>query len=285
MSVRQAENPGDNLSVREALRYEVHLPLFQGPLDLLLHLIEQQQLDITKVALALVTDQYLQYLTALDNIDAETLTDFLVVAARLLLIKSQALLPRSPVTTDNEEAEEDVGDQLARQLQVYRQFKLIAQLLSQREAEQLRSFVRVSTSATVEPRLRAGEISVLDLLDAARAALAVRPPDPAVDEVVSPIVVTIGQRIAHIRDCLARYPQVLFSLLVQDCASRTEIIVTFMAVLELIKQNWLDVRQDAPFGDFVVVGRPEQAAAAAVVPPAPHASGASGGAHPISGVA
>jgi len=70
------------------------------------------------------------------------------------------------------------------------------------------------------------------------------------------MVVTIGQRMAHIRDVLARLPRVLFSRLIADCASRTEVIVTFMAVLELIKQNRVDVRQDAPFGDFLVIERP-----------------------------
>lgn len=255
MSVRPLDDAGAGPLHAETSGYEVRLPLFQGPLDLLLHLIEQQQLDITTVALAQVTDQYLRYLTELESIDADTLTDFLVVAAKLLFIKSQALLPRPPVSALLGEPEEDVGDQLARQLRVYRQFKQVAQLLSQREAQHLRGYVRVSASTAIEPRLAAGEITVLDLLAAARAALAIRPPDPVVDEVVSPIVVTIGQRIAHIRDFLSRVPRVLFSRLVQDCASRTEIIVTFMAVLELIKQNRVDVRQDVQFGDFVVFER------------------------------
>lgn len=240
--------------------YEVQLPVFQGPLDLLLHLIEQQQLDITVVSLAQVTDQYLRYLTALESVDPDTLTDFLVVAAKLLLIKSQALLPRPPASAQADDAEEDVGDQLARQLQVYRQFKHVAQYLSQREAEHLRSYVRVSATPNIEPRLAAGQITLLDLLAAARVALAIRPPDPPVDAVVSPMVVTIGQRMAHIRDTLARLPRVLFSRLIADCTSRTEVIVTFMAVLELIKQNRVDVHQDVPFGDFVVIERPAVAA-------------------------
>jgi segregation and condensation protein A len=255
-----SERPPDSTDVTppqsDVSGYEVRLPLFQGPLDLLLHLIEQQQLDITAVALAQVTDQYLRYLTALESIDADTLTDFLVIAAKLLLIKSQALLPRPPASALVAEPEEDIGDQLARQLRVYRQFKQVAQLLAQREADHLRSYLRLSASAALEPRLAPGEVSVLDLLAAARAALAIRPPDPAVDEVVSPMVVTIGQRIAHIRDYLSRVPRVLFSRLVEDCTSRTEIIVTFMAILELIKQNRVDVRQDVQFGDFVVFERP-----------------------------
>src|SRR3990170_2755668 len=102
--------------------YEVRLPVFEGPLDLLLHLIEREELDITKVALAQVTDQYLAYLAMLKEVEVQVLTDFLVVAAKLLLIKSQALLPKPPPSVLDEE-EEDIGDELARQLRVYKQFK------------------------------------------------------------------------------------------------------------------------------------------------------------------
>ena len=98
--------------------YQVRLSLFEGPLDLLLHLIEREELDITKISLAQVTDQYLAYISQLEELHPETLADFLVVAARLLLIKSQILLPRpeaQPLAVD----EEDPGEALARQLREY----------------------------------------------------------------------------------------------------------------------------------------------------------------------
>ena len=254
MSAWQTDATGNGALPHVVPAYEVHLPLFQGPLDLLLHLIEQEQLDITSVALAQVTDQYLQHLSALKEVDAETLTDFLVVAAKLLLIKSQALLPRPPGALAEEEDDEDVGTQLARQLTIYKQFKLAAQMLSARQSDHLTSFVRVALTVPIEPRLIAGEVTVLDLVNAARVALAIRPPDPAVDEVVSPMTVTIGQQIARIQHRLERCPRVMFSQLMQDCASRLEIILTFMALLELIKQNLVDVRQDTLFGDIAITG-------------------------------
>ena len=229
--------------------YRVELPLFQGPLDLLLHLIEQEQLDITKVALALVTDQYLAYLATLQQISAEVLTDFLVVAARLVLIKSQALLPRPPSGPDREE---DPGDQLARQLVVYRQFKRVAQLLSQRETAGMRMFVRAVAPPQVEPRLVAGEGRVSALRAAMLRVLAVRPPEPAVDQVVSPIVLTVGRQIGYVRERLSGAGQLSFTQLLGEAAHRVEIIVTLMAVLELIKQNVADVRQDGLFGDIII---------------------------------
>lgn len=235
--------------------YQVHLPLFEGPLDLLLHLIEREQLDITKVALAQVTDQYLQYLAVLKEIEAETLTDFLVVAARLLLIKSNALLPKPPPTLLEDE-EEDLGDQLARQLSIYKQFKEVARTLGQRELDDLRGFVRLAPPPQIEPRLSLDDVTVYDLLDAVRRALAVRPADPGVDEVVSPIVVTIGEQMALIRDRVSARGRLSFTQLLRRSATRLEVIVTFIALLELIKQYIVDVQQDAPFGDISIVSRP-----------------------------
>lgn len=234
--------------------YQVTLPLFQGPLDLLLHLIEREQLDITKVALAQVTDQYLQYLASLKEVDANLLSDFLVIAAKLVFIKSQALLPKPPVDVSREE-EEDVGDQLVRQLQVYRQFKQAVQMLRAREVLHLRSYVRVAVPRVLEPRLTPGEITLEELVVAARHALAIHSSNPVVDQVVSPIVVTIGERIALIRQLLERLSQVTFSALVHLCTRRLEIVVTFMALLELIKQNVVDVWQEAPFGEIVIYRR------------------------------
>lgn len=235
--------------------YQVQLPVFEGPLDLLLHLIEREELDITKIALAQVTDQYLAYLAILKKIDVELLTDFLVVAAKLLLIKSQALLPKPPPSLADEE--EDIGDQLAHQLRVYKQFKTVAQTLRQREAEGLRNFIRLALPPRLEPRLSLGEVTLDDLIAAMHQALAILPADPAVSEVVSPRTVTIGQQMALIRDELTRHQQISFWHLLHRATSRTEIIVTFLAMLELIKQYAIEVRQETLFGDiFISVGTP-----------------------------
>jgi segregation and condensation protein A len=242
----------------EAQSYQVQLPVFEGPLDLLLHLIEREELDITKVALAQVTDQYLAYLGILKEIEAEVLTDFLVVAAKLLLIKSQALLPKTPPGIQEEE-EEDIGAELARQLRVYKQFKMVAKLLSQREADGLRNFVRVALPPKLEPRLSLDDVTLDDLVLAVRQALEVRPPDPDVSEVVPPMAVTIGQQMTLIQSELSRHKQVNFLHLLSRAASRVEIIVTFLAVLELIKRYAIEVRQEASFGDIVILRKQSMA--------------------------
>ncbi len=133
----------------QAPAYTVQLPVFEGPLDLLLHLIERAELDITRVALAQVTDQFLGYLRAMQDRRMDLAASFVVVAARLLQIKSEALLPRPP---EREAGEEDPGDALARQLRLYKQFKDVAMLLHQREEAGLRTFLRLAPPPKVPPR-------------------------------------------------------------------------------------------------------------------------------------
>lgn len=231
--------------------YQVQISMYEGPMDLLLHLIEREELDITRVALAQVTDQYLAYLAILKQVEADFLTDFLVVAAKLLFIKSRALLPKPPPSLEEEE-EEDIGDQLARQLRIYKQFKTVAEMLRQRETDGLKNFIRVASPPKLEPKLTLGDVTLDDLVAAVRQALEVRPPDPAVSKVVSPMTVTIGEQMALIRAQLTQHSQIRFQSLLGRAVSRVEIIVTFLAVLELIKQNVVVVQQDGLFGDIVV---------------------------------
>jgi segregation and condensation protein A len=236
---------------QNAQGYQVQLPTFEGPMDLLLHLIEREELDITKVALAQVTDQYLAYLAILKEIEAEFLTDFLVVAARLLFIKSRALLPKPPPSLADEE-EEDVGDQLAYQLRVYKQFKMVAGSLRERETDGLRNYIRVALPPKLEPKLNLGDVTLEELIAAVHHALEVRPPEPPVSEVVSPMTVTIGQQMTLIREELHHRRQISFRGLLRRATSRVEIIVTFLAVLELIKQYVVEVQQDNLFGDIII---------------------------------
>lgn len=232
--------------------YQVELPDFEGPLDLLLSLIEQEELDITKISLARVTDQYLVYLEVLREVNPDELTDFLVVAAKLIFIKSEMLLPRPPPSIIEEE-EEDIGDELARQLMIYKQFKEIANHLKEVEETGERNFVRMVTSAPkIEPKLIPGSVTMDDLLQAAREAFAIKPPDPDVDEVVSREVVTIGQQMAHIRQEIVTKQRVSFQRLLTHSRNRVEIIVTLLAVLELIKRRVVRVEQLDLFGDIVI---------------------------------
>lgn len=243
--------PTDSTVEEKSASYEVELPVFQGPLDLLLSLIEHEELDITKVALAQVTNQYLAYLDVITETDPDELTDFLVIAAKLILIKSQTLLPRPPPSVVEDE-EEDVGDELARQLRIYKRFKEIAAQLREVEMAGRRNFVRLAPLPKIEPKLIPGEVSLAELLAAAHHALAIKPLEPDVDEVVSPEIFTIGQQMAHIWREITINASVSFQKLLSQNRSRIEVIVTLLAVLELIKRLVIKVKQLDAYGDIII---------------------------------
>ncbi len=245
----------------ETQPYQVKLTVFQGPLELLLHLIQREELDITKVSLAQVTDQYLEYIGLLEELTAEILADFLVVAAKLLLIKSQFLLPRPPTAPGEEEGEEDIGDELARQLIEYKRFKDAALELKQREEMGLRAYVRVAPPPKLEklPGWAQGrpldleDVSLADLVEAVRRAMDVRPALPSVSGVVTPFTITVAEKMAIIEERLKSHHQVSFNHLLDQATSRLEIIVTLLAVLELIKLRRIGVRQEHLFGEVVIL--------------------------------
>ena len=153
--------------------YQVSLDVYEGPLDLLLRLIEQEQLDITKISLVLVTDQYLAHIARLQEITAANLADFIVLAARLLVIKSRALLPKPEPPA--EEEEEDPGEELARQLLEYKKYKQVAAHLRSLEETGLRAYPRIAAPPEVETRLKPGEVTLAELAAAFRRALEAHP--------------------------------------------------------------------------------------------------------------
>lgn len=234
--------------------YQVSLPVFEGPLALLLHLIERQELDITEVSLAQVTNQYLEHLGQVSERDPDNLADFLVVAAKLLLIKSRVLLPQPPAPPS---AEEDVGDDLVRQLIEYKRFKEAAGWLKGLESQGLQSFVRLAAPPRLDPVIDLGDVSLDDLLAAVREVLAVKPPAPSVDEAVAPITLTIADQMDLIERRTARGRRVSFRGLLEGARSRIEVIVTLLALLEMVKQLRVRMAQDRLFGDIVIVARGE----------------------------
>jgi segregation and condensation protein A len=241
--------------------YQVKLPIFEGPLDLLLYLIEREELDITAVSLAAVTEQYLAYLSLLENLIVDQLADFLVIAAKLILIKSQALLPRPPAL----EPEEDVGDDLVQQLLAYKQFKQVAKGLAQREAEGLRSFIRLAPPPKLESsHVDLTGVTIEDLMKAVRRALEMAEPAPPVGDVVKRFKITIRDQFALIEQTLLVRPYIRFIELLRH-KTRDEIAVTFLAVLELLKRRRIEVMQEQLFGEIIIQRTSETSAAPIVL--------------------
>jgi len=228
----------------------IQLPVYEGPLDLLLELIERAELDITKVALAQVTDQYLAYLKKAARYGLEDLTAFLVIATRLLQIKSEALLPRPP---EREPDEEDPGDALARQLIAYKKYKQIAVLLSEREAGGMRTYTRSAPAPSMEPHLDLEGLSANSLVEALAELLNSRRQDAHLDEVVVAPTVKIRDRIAQIIKALRTRGKTTFRSVLSGSKTRLEIVVSFLAMLELIKLRRVSAVQTQIFGEIDLV--------------------------------
>ena len=230
--------------------YTIQLPVYEGPLDLLLNLIEHAELDITKVSLAEVTDQYLVYIRQIQDRQLEDLASFLVMAARLIQIKSEVLLPRPPL---REPGEEDPGDALARLLVAYKKYKQVAILLSEREETGLRSYIRLAPPPVIDPKIDMQEFQLDDLHQAMLEVLKNVHKTPTLEENVSAPRVRVRDKIMSIIHSLKDASQLSFRKLIKTARSRLEIVVSLLAVLELMKQDQVEVRQEEMFGDIELV--------------------------------
>jgi len=233
--------------------YQFRLAEFEGPLDLLLQLIEHRELDITRVSLAVVADQYLAMISAPGAIELSALADYLIIAAKLILIKSRMLLPQPEKPTT--ETEEDAGDDLVRQLREYKMFKQAAQFLRERNQKGLRAYPRTAPPPRPQPTAWKIEgVSGDDLANALMRALRIRPALPQ-GTLTVPLSVSIDQEIHKIIEITDRQSSVRFTHLLDRAQTRVEIIVTFLAILELIKRRQIRATQEGLFGEIVLVRR------------------------------
>jgi segregation and condensation protein A len=250
------------LSAVQSAQYVVHLPIFEGPLDLLLHLIEKRQMEITTISLVAVTDQYLAYL---EQWEAEALplanmAAFVSIAARLLFIKSQSLLPRTTQEERSEEAESAVSlaEELQRHLVEYKLVKEIARTLRQREEEGLQTYARSALLAGIEAQLAWTPptlvgLEVEALARALQRLLALQAKDAEHGTDLLPVArVRVSERIAEILSVLQEHDHVLLSDVLIGESSRLVIIVTFLAVLELWKWQRISVQQEVLMGPIVL---------------------------------
>lgn len=228
----------------------LHLGVFDGPLDLLLQLIERRELDITTVSLAHVADVYLSHVRALQSIDPYGLAEFIAVAAKLLLIKSTVLLPRPERGPDAEELDDPTD--LTERLREYQLIRQAASALKEREEQGLRSYGRLAPLRPPPPQPRREAGAPNDLLRAFQRLakeLARRPRE----ETVEREQFSITDRIELFRRrCGAGERISLLELLAR--AGRAEAVATFLALLELLRLGEVDARQDGLFGDIVVMG-------------------------------
>ncbi len=231
-------------------RYEVRLSVFNGPMDVLLHLIERGQLDITLVSLASVTEQYIAYVQEMPEPDPDQLADFLVIASKLLAIKANALFARpSEAPTDDEEDAEE----LLRALRDYQLFKHVAEDLRVRESADRRAYPRAVPCTPVVRTWSPDGLTIEDLLAALRRRLAFVPAAPALMPVPQGHEYTVPEKVVAIERHLAEVSSACFGDLVAPGASRLEVIVTFLALLELLKLRRVTATQTAVFSKIEII--------------------------------
>src|SRR5688500_87549 len=242
-------------------QFQVQLEVFEGPLDLLLKLIERKQLDITRVALAEVAEGFLAYIDKYPELPPGPLASCVWVASKLLWIKSQTLLPRPPLAR-TEDDEEDPGDELIRRLEAYRRVREAAQWLRERELRGLRSYVRhipLVYEQPHEPRelgtgLDGVTLNKLVRLVQRRMQLGL-PAAPSAGTVTRGHTVTVAEKMAQLRkrvNALKEDERIALGGEFEEAAmrSRTEVVVLFLAVLEMMARKYAIAEQDELFGEI-----------------------------------
>ncbi len=227
----------------------VQLEIYEGPLDLLLHLIKKNELSIVDIPIATITEQYLETLELMQGLNLDVSGEYLVMAATLVHIKSRMLLPPDEEDEDDEEEGGDTREELIRRLLEYERFKNAARELAERDLLNRDVFVRQgrperATEVSFE------QLSVFDLMSALQRVLE-RFPGPSVHTVVQETV-SVRERMAYILDELHRASSVLFHELFDSAGSRMDVVVTFLALLELIRIRAVHVFQEERLGPIVM---------------------------------
>ncbi len=237
---------------------KIKLDVFEGPLDLLLHLIKKFEIDIYDIPISDVTEQYMGYIHAMKTLELEVAGEYLVMAATLMAIKSQMLLPKPELEPETEEYEEDPRDALVTQLLEYRKFKYAAELLSEKEEERSQFFTKepmdVDEFKEEDSLLPENQLTTIDLFLAFHGMLEKRKKRRVIETTIASDENTIEDKMSEIKASLtALSPHVgrsLESFLISY--SKAEIVTTFMAMLELMKSRQVRVTQEENYSEIML---------------------------------
>jgi segregation and condensation protein A len=228
------------------MTYQIKLEQFEGPLDLLLNLIEEEKLDITHLSLAGVADQYLAYIKNNEKIQLENLADFLSVASKLILIKSKALLPFLQFT---EEEEEEIKD-LAEQLEAYKKFKEAAKKIKVLDEAGKRAYSREGYVGVGPLFYPPENINAFDLKKYFQLILADIPVIEKLEEEFVKEIITLEEKIVDLQKVLQERVEVSFAEFAGKAGAKVDVIVSFLAVLEMVKQKVIEVEQNELFQEI-----------------------------------
>jgi segregation and condensation protein A len=248
----------------EATDYKVRLEIFEGPLDLLLYLIKRDEVDIQSISIERITRQYLDYINTFKLLNIDLASEFIVMAANLMYLKSRTLLPRTEQPPEEDAEEDDPRWELIRQLIEYKKFKDAAGFLSLREMEQEGRFAHQPDAAEMpeeEPPALA-QVSIFDLIRAFQNVLKRFEESHDFGDIIDDRF-TVSDKIEMLMDNFQPGEARRFDELFQSATTKSEVIVTFLALLELMKLNQFVVRQSDLLGEIVIERRSLHAAAEA----------------------
>ncbi len=226
--------------------YQIKLDQFEGPLNLLLNLIEEQKLDVTRLSLAKVADQYLEYINNKENVTLENLADFLTIASRLILIKSKALLPMLELSQEEEAEIED----LERQLAEYGKFKDISKRIGKMYSSPRLNFSREGFLGVQVFFYPSQGLNVFDLKKAFDKVLIEIPVIEKLEEEMVREIITLEEKINNLQNTLKERLETTFSEITSSAKDKIEVIVSFLAMLELVKQRIIQVEQQELFAEI-----------------------------------
>lgn len=234
--------------------YKVKLEIFEGPLDLLLYLIKRDEIDIYDISIERITRQYLEYLQAFKELNIDLAGEFVVMAANLIYMKSRSLLPVDQQPPDEEAEDDDPRWDLIRQLIEYKKFKEAAAQLHTRELEQERIFTRDGgpPATLMEAPLRLGEVGIFQLINAFQNVIKRVEAREDLREIFGEHF-TVSDKIEIILQRVSAGGRLRFSELFGSIASRVEIVVTFLALLELIRLKQIRAAQANPFDEIEIM--------------------------------
>lgn len=248
------------------MEYKVVLETFEGPLDLLLHLIEKAEVDIYDIPISKITDQYMEYLTKMEKLDLEVTSEFLVMASTLLEIKSKMLLPKSKdnENTDNEEEQEDPRYDLVKRLLEYKRYKVASEQLREIEKSQNKVFYKPQEDLSHFET----EDEVLEDLDLEKLIKALKNILKKKNKSYEPVnfdeihrdEITLDECIDNVKNKLEERDRIKFTELFNENVTRTEIVVTFLSILEVVRLKYATVIQEEDFSDILIIKTAERGA-------------------------
>ena len=235
------------------MHYEVNINEFNGPLDLLLHLIKKSNIDIYDISLEDITNQYMDYIKSMEELNLDIASEYLVMASELLEYKSRSLLPKKEEECD--EFEEDPKEELIKRLIDYKKYKEVTETFKELENVRSEIFTKVPSdiSEYSEGLRNSGDLSVNDLLDAFKKFIDRKELEKPLHTTVTKKELSVTDRINNIKDIIKNKKEVSFIELF-DNYNKTYVVVTFLAILEMYKNKEISIVQDNNFENIILRG-------------------------------